>query len=175
MQEVILESQDFYSLVDQLAEAILEKHKDFSNVALVGIQQGGVVVSDALFASLQNKLTTPAPAYGNIDITFYRDDLHHKILQPDIMSLPFDVNNRHIILVDDVLYTGRTIKAGLDVLLDYGRPAKVELCVLIDRTEHRQFPIRADYVGMTNDAPAQEKLKLIKGEGKDVRVVKISS
>ncbi|MCC6308019.1 MAG: bifunctional pyr operon transcriptional regulator/uracil phosphoribosyltransferase PyrR, partial [Chitinophagaceae bacterium] len=82
----------------------------------------------------------------------------------DTMHMPFDIENKTVILIDDVLFTGRTIKAALDTLLDYGRPAKVELCVLIDRKEHRQFPIQADYVGTTLQTKRTDKVKLIKDE-----------
>jgi pyrimidine operon attenuation protein/uracil phosphoribosyltransferase len=80
------------------------------------------------------------------------------------MNLPFSIENKTVILIDDVLFTGRTIKAALDALLDYGRPAKVELCVLIDRKEHRQFPIQADYVGKAVETKKSDKVKLINGE-----------
>jgi len=80
------------------------------------------------------------------------------------MNRPFNIENKIVVLIDDVLFTGRTIKAALDTLLDYGRPAKVELCVLIDRKEHRQFPIQADYVGKTVETKKTEKVKLVNGE-----------
>ncbi len=99
-----------------------------------------------------------------MDITFYRDDIRKEILAPDTMNIPFDIENKQVILIDDVLFTGRTIKAALDALLDYGRPAKVELCVLIDRKEHRQFPIQPDYVGKTVKTERTDKVKLVEGE-----------
>ena len=102
--------------------------------------------------------------YGQLDITFYRDDIRKEILAPDTMNIPFDIENKQVILIDDVLFTGRTIKAALDALLDYGRPAKVELCVLIDRKEHRQFPIQADYIGEIVQTNKSDKVKLINGE-----------
>jgi pyrimidine operon attenuation protein/uracil phosphoribosyltransferase len=102
--------------------------------------------------------------YGQLDITFYRDDIRKEILAPDAMNMPFNIENKTVVLIDDVLFTGRTIKAALDTLLDYGRPAKVELCVLIDRKEHRQFPIQADYVGKTVETKKSEKVKLVNGE-----------
>jgi len=99
-----------------------------------------------------------------LDITFYRDDIRKEVMAPDIMNLPFDIENKIVVLIDDVLFTGRTIKAALDVLLDYGRPAKVELCVLIDRKEHRQFPIQADYAGKVVIDKRTDKVKLVNNE-----------
>ena len=113
--------------------------------------------------------------YGQLDITFYRDDIRKEILAPDNMHIPFPIENKNVVLIDDVLFTGRTIKAALDVLLDYGRPAKVELCVLIDRKEHRQFPIQADYVGMSLLTNKQDKVKLIKGEDGNKHVILLAT
>lgn len=134
------------------------------NVAIIGVQQGGVVLADCLMKELQQQSPGREIPYGKLDITFYRDDLHKNILTPDKMHLPFAITGLHIVLVDDVLFTGRTIKAALDALLDYGRPERVELCVLIDRHEHRQFPIQADYVGKVLPTNAREKVKLIRKE-----------
>ncbi len=171
--EVILSSAAFRDMVDQLAKEILDKHPDLSNTAIVGIQQGGVLVAEVLFEAIQKQVKGGMPDYGEIDITFYRDDLHKQILQPDRMNLPFAIVNKHILLVDDVLFTGRTIKAALDVLLDYGRPSKVELCVLVDRSEHRQFPIQADFVGVVTKTSAREKIKLVKDDSGALQVVRI--
>jgi pyrimidine operon attenuation protein/uracil phosphoribosyltransferase len=98
--------------------------------------------------------------HGQLDITFYRDDVRNKILAPDTMHLPFSIEGKTVILVDDVLFTGRTIKAALDALFDYGRPDRVKLCVLVDRPEHRQFPIQADHKGQVIKAQRSDKLKL---------------
>ena len=113
--------------------------------------------------------------YGQLDITFYRDDIRKEILAPDIMNLPFSIENKNVVLIDDVLFTGRTIKAALDVLLDYGRPAKVELCVLIDRKEHRQFPIQADYVGMELATNKTDKVKLVKDGNEQKHVILLNA
>lgn len=101
---------------------------------------------------------------GQLDITFYRDDIRKAILAPDKMHIPFAIENKIVVLIDDVLFTGRTIKAALDVLVDYGRPAKVELCVLVDRKEHRQFPIQADYAGVVVETKKTDKVKLVNNE-----------
>ncbi|MBX2938780.1 MAG: bifunctional pyr operon transcriptional regulator/uracil phosphoribosyltransferase PyrR [Ferruginibacter sp.] len=170
--EVILTHQAFRNCIETLAQEILGRRPDMSNTAIVGIQQGGVVVAEALYEAICRSVKGAQPDYGQIDITFYRDDLHKQILQPDKMNLPFSVDDKHILLVDDVLFTGRTIKAALDVLLDYGRPGKVELCVLVDRAEHRQFPIQADYRGITPSTASREKIKLLKEGNTGIQVVR---
>ena len=143
---------------------MLNNHINLENTVLIGIQQGGVIAANAIVGALQEINPTQKVEYGQLDITFYRDDIRKEILAPDTMNIPFDIENKIVVLIDDVLFTGRTIKAALDVLLDYGRPAKVELCVLIDRKEHRQFPIQADYVGVTVETNKADKVKLFNGE-----------
>lgn len=162
--EVLLSSSELEKLIIQLAENLNKDHKGLDNVVYVGIQQGGVVLADRIVEHLQQMNPSAKVQYGQLDITFYRDDIRKEILAPDTMNLPFPIENKTVVLIDDVLFTGRTIKAALDVLLDYGRPAKVELCVLIDRKEHRQFPIQADYVGKTISTGGSEKVKLVNGE-----------
>ncbi len=135
-----------------------------NDVVFVGIQQGGVVVGNDIVAAIQQINPAQKIHYGQLDITFYRDDIRKEILAPDTMNIPFAIENKTVVLIDDVLFTGRTIKAALDTLLDYGRPDKVELCVLIDRKEHRQFPIQADYVGVTIKTNKTDKVKLVNKE-----------
>jgi pyrimidine operon attenuation protein/uracil phosphoribosyltransferase len=98
--------------------------------------------------------------YGKLDITFYRDDFRNQLHVPNHTDIPFSIENRNVILIDDVLYTGRTIRAALDALLDFGRPAKVELCILIDRRFRRQLPIQPDYVGKSIDSIISQKVKV---------------
>ena len=157
----------------QLVQQVQDKYPDLNNVVFIGIQQGGVVLADEMVALIQ-KSSSSNIQYGQLDITFYRDDLRKELLAPDNMNIPFSIENRNVVLIDDVLFTGRTIKAALDVLLDYGRPAKVELCVLVDRKEHRQFPIQADYVGTTLETRRQDKVKLVKNEQGEKQVVLIT-
>jgi pyrimidine operon attenuation protein / uracil phosphoribosyltransferase len=162
--QILLSSTQLSEMVISLANQLQSRHKDFREVVFVGIQQGGVVVGNDILSALQQNNPTQNIQYGQLDITFYRDDIRKEILAPDVMNLPFSIENKTVILIDDVLFTGRTIKAALDALLDYGRPAKVELCVLIDRKEHRQFPIQADYVGKAVETKKSDKVKLINGE-----------
>jgi pyrimidine operon attenuation protein/uracil phosphoribosyltransferase len=160
----ILSPSELNTTVAQLATQILQRNTDLSNTVFVGIQQGGVVVADGIVAAIQQVVPSLAIQYGQLDITFYRDDIRKEILAPDTMNIPFGIENKTVILIDDVLFTGRTIKAALDALLDYGRPAKVELCVLVDRKEHRQFPIQADYVGLKVETSKTDKVKLVNKE-----------
>jgi pyrimidine operon attenuation protein / uracil phosphoribosyltransferase len=162
--QILLSSTQLSEMVISLANQLQSRHNDFSDVVFVGIQQGGVVVGNDILTTLKQNNLTQNIQYGQLDITFYRDDIRKEILAPDVMNLPFSIENKTVILIDDVLFTGRTIKAALDALLDYGRPAKVELCVLIDRKEHRQFPIQADYIGKAVETKKSDKVKLINGE-----------
>jgi pyrimidine operon attenuation protein/uracil phosphoribosyltransferase len=98
--------------------------------------------------------------YGILDITFYRDDIRKEIHMPNQTKIPFTIENKNVVLIDDVLHTGRTIRAALDALLDFGRPSKVELCALIDRRFSRQLPIQPDYVGKTIDSIISQRVKV---------------
>lgn len=162
--QVLLTSQQLSDTVRQLADQLIKSHTDLNDVVFVGIQQGGVVVGNDIISNIRQISTAQKIQYGQLDITFYRDDIRKEILAPDTMNIPFAIENKTVVLIDDVLFTGRTIKAALDVLLDYGRPAKVELCVLIDRKEHRQFPIQADYIGAAIETSKTDKVKLINNE-----------
>lgn len=162
--QVLLSSIQLSDTVHQLALALDKAHPDMKDVVFVGIQQGGVVIGNDIVKAIQQLKPGKPVQYGQLDITFYRDDIRKEILTPDTMHIPFAIENKTVVLIDDVLFTGRTIKAALDVLLDYGRPAKVELCVLVDRKEHRQFPIQADYVGATIATGKTDKVKLVNNE-----------
>ncbi len=162
--QILLSSQQLYETVKQLAVELAKCHTNLNDVVFVGIQQGGVVIGNQIVTEIQRINNLQKVQYGQLDITFYRDDIRKEILAPDTMNMPFDIENKTVVLIDDVLFTGRTIKAALDTLLDLGRPAKVELCVLIDRKEHRQFPIQADYVGKAVETTRTDKVKLVNGE-----------
>ena len=171
---VILDHTAFSEKIAHLTQELAAKYPQRDDVVFIGIQQGGVALADEIVPRLQQDDPSQQVQYGQLDITFYRDDIRQEILAPDNMNLPFAIENKIVVLIDDVLFTGRTIKAALDVLLDYGRPAKVELCVLIDRKEHRQFPIQADYVSMTIATDKTDKVKLIRDDAGNKHVVLIS-
>lgn len=143
----ILSAQEIKRALSRVAHEILEKNKNLENLALVGIQTRGIHLAKRLSNIIKESENITLPL-GTLDINLYRDDLSmlstHPVLKET--NINFNIENKNIILVDDVLYTGRTIRAALDALMDLGRPAKIQLAVLIDRG-HRELPIQADYVG----------------------------
>lgn len=171
--EVLYAAEQLEDTIRKLAELLVEKHPRPEEVLFVGIQQGGVAVADEIIAAIHRIKPGLNLLYGQLDITFYRDDVRKEVLAPDTMNLPFDIENKIVVLIDDVLFTGRTIKAALDALLDYGRPAKVELCVLADRKEHRQFPIQPDYTGVVISTQKGDKVKLVRDKDGKKQVVLI--
>ena len=154
-----------------MCHELIEQHSDFSNTVLIGLQPRGIHVVTRLREILSTILGT-MPVCGNLDITFYRDDFRRreKPLIPSVTNIDFSIENKHVILIDDVLFTGRTIRSGLDALLTFGRPTKVQLLVLIDRRFNRDLPIQADYIGKSVDTLLDEKVKVswleIDGEDK---------
>ncbi len=149
--EEILNSKQINNEIEKLANEILEKNDDIENLAIIGIQTKGVNVAKRLSKKIESikNLKKEIP-FGILDITLYRDDLQEAGADiPTIKdtNIPFDVSNKNIILVDDVLYTGRTIRSALDVLKDFGRPKCIKLAVLVDRG-YRELPIQPDYVGL---------------------------
>jgi len=154
----ILTEQQVALSIKRLAHQILENHLELKDTVLIGMQPRGIYVSDRIADELK-KLTDPQKiAYGKLDITFYRDDVRKEIKFANKTDIPFSIENKIVVIIDDVLWTGRTIRAALDALLDFGRPAKVELCVLIDRRFSRELPIHADYVGRTIDTFPSQKV-----------------
>lgn len=162
--QVLLTSQELSAIIKELAGKLAATYPELKDVIFIGIQQGGAVIGNDIVEEMKRLKPDKTVNYGQLDITFYRDDIRKEILAPDKMNLPFAIADKRIILIDDVLFTGRTIKAALDALLDYGRTEKVELCVLIDRKEYRQFPIQPDYVGKTVKTERTDKVKLVEGE-----------
>jgi len=133
----------------RIAHEIVERNRGVGDLALVGVRTRGVPIARRLAASLRDITGIDVPT-GALDITLYRDDLMKTAVGPQPIvrrtEIPFSIDGRHIVLVDDVLYTGRTIRAALDALIDFGRPSTIQLVVLVDRG-HRELPIKADYVG----------------------------
>jgi pyrimidine operon attenuation protein/uracil phosphoribosyltransferase len=143
-----------------LSHQILENHVRLANTVLIGIQPRGIFLSDQVVKALSTLVPASHIEYGKLDITFYRDDIRSELHMPNHTDIPFSIENKNVILIDDVLYTGRTIRAALDALLDFGRPAKVELCILIDRRFSRQLPIQPDYTGRSIDSIVSQKVKV---------------
>jgi pyrimidine operon attenuation protein/uracil phosphoribosyltransferase len=160
-KQVILNTRHFELTLNRLCYQLIETHNDFSDAVLIGLQPRGVYVVSRLKEQLEAILSKPITC-GNLDITFYRDDFRRreKPLIPSVTNIDFSIENKNIILVDDVLFTGRTIRSGLDALLAFGRPAKVELLVFVDRRFKRDLPIQADYVGKTVDTLSTERVSV---------------
>ncbi len=158
--KTVLNEEQLNITIKRLSHQILENHMNLENTVIIGIQPRGVFVSDHIVEELRNLLPGIKINYGILDITFYRDDIRKEIHKPNHTRISFTVENKNVVLVDDVLHTGRTIRAALDALLDFGRPSKVELCTLIDRRFSRQLPIQPDYVGKSIDSIISQKVKV---------------
>jgi pyrimidine operon attenuation protein/uracil phosphoribosyltransferase len=166
--KTVLNEQQLAITIKRLSHQILENHADLKDTVLIGIQPRGVFVSDQLVEEIR-QLVHGKVLYGKLDITFYRDDIRKELHVPNHTDIPFSIENKNVVLIDDVLYTGRTIRAALDALLSFGRPAKVELCILIDRRFSRELPIQPDYVGKAIDSIISQKVKVLwkNKDGKD--------
>jgi pyrimidine operon attenuation protein / uracil phosphoribosyltransferase len=156
----ILNAQHLGLTIKRLAHQVLESNNDLDNTVLIGLQPRGVFLSDRIVEEIRKELPNTAIKYGKLDITFYRDDIRKELHIANQTDISFSIENKRVVLIDDVLYTGRTIRAALDALLDFGRPEKVELCVLIDRRFSRQLPIQPDYVGKSIDSIISQKVKV---------------
>lgn len=158
--KTILNREQLSITIQRLCHQILENHLELENTVLIGIQPRGIYVSKRIVEQLKKQTSAGNVLYGKLDITFYRDDIRKELHVANHTNIPFVIENKNVILIDDVLYTGRTIRAALDALLDYGRPAKVELCILVDRRFSRQLPIQPDYVGKAIDSIVSQKVKV---------------
>lgn len=159
-RKTVLNKQQLQITVDRLAIQVIENYSDLSKVVLVGLQPRGVFLANKIVEKLKVlKPNHPLP-YGKLDITFYRDDIRKELHVPNQTNISFSLEDKYVILIDDVLYTGRTIRAALDALLSFGRPKKVELCVLINRRYSRQLPIQPDYCGKAIDSLISQKVKV---------------
>lgn len=146
-EEIILQSVDIDRILSRIAHEVVEKHRGTDDLVLIGIRTGGVYLADRLASKILAVDSTVVPC-GDLDITLYRDDWTRIGHQPIVQKtdLPFSLDGKQVVLVDDVLFTGRTVRAAMDALMDFGRPDRIELAVLVDRG-HRELPIEANYVG----------------------------
>jgi pyrimidine operon attenuation protein/uracil phosphoribosyltransferase len=144
--------------VKRLAQQILENHLNLDNTVIIGIQPRGIFLSDRIVHELKQLIPAEKIFYGKLDITFYRDDIRTEVKLANATQIPFSTASKNIVIIDDVLWTGRTIRSALDALIDFGRPKKVELCVLIDRRFSRELPIQADYIGRAIDTFSSQKV-----------------
>jgi pyrimidine operon attenuation protein/uracil phosphoribosyltransferase len=157
----ILGEKETDGILDRLAEAVLARHGDCANLALVGIERRGVNIASSLIGRMEKTLGRALPL-GRLDIALYRDDWTVRGPKPSVgqTRIPFAVEGMMLILVDDVLFTGRTVRAALEALADHGRPGKIELLALVDRG-HRELPIHADYVGLVLDTEPEDRVDVL--------------
>mgnify|MGYP002393564582 FL=1 len=154
----ILNTQNIAITIKRLAQQIVENQVNGADIILIGLQPRGIYLSDRIHKEVKQLVDDAGVKYGKLDITFYRDDVRNTLHKANETDIPFSIQDKTVILIDDVLYTGRTIRAALDALLDFGRPGRVALCVLIDRRFSREFPIQADYAGRAIDSFENQKV-----------------
>jgi len=163
MQKVLLDENKVDLILHRLSCQLIERHTDFSNTVLVGLQPRGVYLLDRLLTTLTRFYKVPSIASGKMDITFFRDDFRRndKPLTANTSQMNVPIEGKSVVLIDDVLYTGRSIRAALTAIDTYGRPESIELLVLIDRRFSRHLPIQPDYLGAQIDAVEQEQVNVI--------------
>ena len=172
--KTLLNNDQLNITLQRLAHQLVENHLSITDTAIIGIQPRGVYLSDRIARMVKNIIGKKHIDYGRLDITFYRDDVQTRDIHiPADTDIAFSIENKSVILVDDVLHTGRTIRSAMDALIDYGRPKSVELLVLIDRRFSRELPIQPDYVGHTVDTILTQKVKVYwkEKDGKDEAVL----
>ena len=156
----LLSGEHLKLTLNRLCQQLIENHGDFCDTVIIGLQPRGIYLARRLHSRLTQLTKNPDIKLGELDATFYRDDFRkRKPVVPSTMNMNFIIEDKNVVLVDDVLYTGRTIRAGLDALIDFGRPKKVELLVLIDRRYSRHLPIQPDYVGKRVDTIVSQNVK----------------
>lgn len=167
--ETLLTGPQMGLVIDRLAREVAIRHIDHDHLVLIGIRQGGELLARRLKPKLDELLKTEVPQ-GAVDINLYRDDWTTSNTIPKVgpTSIPVDVGGMNVLLIDDVLFTGRTVRAAMDAIIDLGRPRRIELLVLVDRN-HRELPIRADYCGLVNDSDRSNKVdvRFVEEDGED--------
>ncbi len=156
----IIDQEGLNRTLTRLAHEILEKNKGSNNLVLIGMRTRGEFIAERIREKIK-EIDKSDPNFGVLDITLYRDDFRTRLKQPEVSvtNITIDLNDRDIILIDDVLYTGRTVRAALDALMDLGRPNTIQLCVLVDRG-HRELPIRADFIGKNIPTSINEEVRV---------------
>lgn len=156
----ILNKYQLQITIERLACQVIENYVNLSSVVLIGLQPRGIFLADKIYEHLRKIKPDQKFLYGKLDITFYRDDIRNELHAANQTDISFSIEDQNVILIDDVLFTGRTIRAALDAILSFGRPRKVELCVLINRRYSRQLPIQPDYCGKSIDSIISQKVKV---------------
>ena len=163
MQKILIDENQFQRTVSRISHEIIEKHSNLNNVVIVGIKRRGAEIAELIKNKIVDLIQIELPSI-ELDITFYRDDLQHRESENPTpvysgASNYMNIQNKEVILIDDVLFTGRTVRAAMDALTDFGRAAKIELVIFVDRG-HRELPIRADYVGKNVPTSRDEKVQV---------------
>jgi len=166
-KKLILDSDLLDITINRLCQQLIENHNDFSETVILGMQPRGIFLAEEIHRKLESGTKKRIP-FGYLDTTFFRDDFRRREIpvKASETRVPFVIEGKKVVLVDDVLFTGRTIRAALDAMIAFGRPAKVELLVLIDRKYNRDLPIAADYIGkVVNTLPSQRVLVELQAQG----------
>ncbi len=160
-ERLIHDSKKLQLTIKRLCYQLIENHHDFSDSVILGLQPRGIYMAERIHKELE-KILDKTILLGRLDVTFFRDDFRRQEnpLIPNATKIDFTIENKKVILIDDVLYTGRTIRSGLDAMLAYGRPQLVELMVLVDRRDSRHLPVEANYIGTEVDSIAEERVKV---------------
>lgn len=157
--QILLSNSQFQLTTHRLAQQLIEDYESLNNHVFIGLQPRGIIVANNIVGKMR-QLTAENVQYGKLDITFYRDDVRNEIHKPNQTDIQFSVDGKDVVLIDDVLYTGRTIRAALDALMDFGRPQSVKLCVLVNRRFNRELPIQPDYFGIAINTLQGQKVKV---------------
>ena len=169
IKATIIDEEGLKRTITRLSHEIIESNKGTENLVLIGMRTRGEYLCNRIAAKI-NEIDNSNIIPGVLDVTLYRDDFRTRLKQPEVSvtNITFDINEKNLVLVDDVLYTGRTVRAALDALMDMGRPSSIRLCVLVDRG-HRELPIKADFIGKNIPTSIDEevKVKLKEEDGED--------
>ncbi len=154
----VLDSTDVARAIKRMAHEILERNSGLEDVVLIGLERGGVPVAEALGSALRD-IDGVDVEVGSVDASFHRDDISTTSILPEVTRIPFTVTDKNVVLCDDVLFTGRTVRAALDAVTDFGRPKTIQLAVMVDRG-HRELPIRPDYIGKNLPTSRDENVRV---------------
>lgn len=158
--QVLLSTSQLQLITRRLAHQLTENGDSLTEVVFIGIQPRGTLIAEKILNEIKLLHPTASIQYGVLDITFYRDDIRDELHLPKETNITFSIENKKVVLIDDVLYTGRTVRAALNALQDFGRPARVELCVLVDRRFNRELPIQPNFMGISIDTTPQQIVKV---------------
>jgi len=154
----VMTAEDVSRALKRMAHEIIERNSGLDDVVIIGLERGGVPIAEALSTALSSIEGREVPV-GSVDASFHRDDISTTHVLPEVTRIPFSVTDKHVVLCDDVLYTGRTVRAALDAVTDFGRPRTIQLAVVVDRG-HRELPIRPDYVGKNLPTSRSESVRV---------------